>query len=99
MLGLACPPNTMSAMLRPVSLVAAAFTCALSICPASAQMSDSDIVTRMERLEGAIRDLTGNIEQLQYRNQQLEQQVQRLQAQIQGGAPAASAATPTPKPG
>jgi septal ring factor EnvC (AmiA/AmiB activator) len=84
----------MSAMLRPFSFVAAVFACALSICPASAQMSDSDIVTRMDRLEGAIRDLTGNIEQLQYRNQQLEQQVQRLQAQIQGGAPAASAATP-----
>jgi len=94
MLGLPCPPNMMSAMLRPFSFVAAVFACALSICPASAQMSDSDIVTRMDRLEGAIRDLTGNIEQLQYRNQQLEQQVQRLQAQIQGG----SAATPAPPP-
>jgi tol-pal system protein YbgF len=97
MLGLACPPNMMSAMLRPISFVAAVFACALSICPASAQMSDSDLVTRMDRLEGAIRGLTGNIEQLQYRNQQLELQVQRLQAQIQGGAPAASAAPPPPQ--
>ena len=88
MLGFAYPPNMMSAMLRPVFL-AAAFSVALSICPASAQVSESDVVTRMDRLEGAIRDLTGNIEQLQYRNQQLEQQVQRLQAQIQGGASAA----------
>jgi tol-pal system protein YbgF len=93
MLGLAYSPNTMSAMLRPVFL-AAAFSLALSICPASAQDSDSDVVTRLDRLEGAIRDLTGNIEQLQYRNQQLEQQVQRLQAQIPGGAPAASAPPP-----
>src|SRR5580698_1302997 len=86
MLGHVHSPNMMSAMLRPISLVAAAFACALSVCPASAQMSDSDLVTRMDRLEGAIRDLTGNIEQLQYRNQQLQQQVQQLQAQIQSGA-------------
>jgi tol-pal system protein YbgF len=88
----------MSAMLRPVFLVAGAFACAISISPVSAQMSDSDLVTRMDRLEGAIRDLTGNIEQLQYRNQQLEQQVQRLQAQIPGGAPAASAPPPQQRP-
>ncbi len=95
MLPLAFSPSTMPAMLRLVSLVAAALACALSISPATAQMSNADVVTRIDRLEGAIRDLTGNIEQLQYRNQQLEQQVQRLQAQIQGGAPAASAPPPS----
>ena len=40
-------------------------------------------MTRINRLEAVIRQLTGNIEQLQYRNQQLEQQLQRLQADTQ----------------
>ena len=40
-------------------------------------------MTRINRLEAVIRQLTGNIEQLQYRNQQLEQQLQRLQADAQ----------------
>jgi tol-pal system protein YbgF len=45
-----------------------------------AQMSPSELVMRLERLENAVRQLTGNIEQLQYHNQQLEQQLQRLGA-------------------
>ena len=48
-------------------------------------MSDADLVTRIGRLEATIRELTGNVEQLQYRNQQLEQQVQRLQAEAARG--------------
>jgi tol-pal system protein YbgF len=49
----------------------------------TAQMSGSDLVVRLERLESQIRQLTGAIEQLQFRNQQLEVQVRRLQ---EGGA-------------
>src|SRR5262249_37417474 len=49
-----------------------------------AQMSPSELVTRLDRLENQIRQLTGLVEQLQYRNQQLEAQLQRLQG---GGAP------------
>jgi tol-pal system protein YbgF len=45
-----------------------------------AQLSASDLVLRIERLEEEIRRLTGLIEQLQYRNQQLEQQLRRAQA-------------------
>jgi len=45
----------------------------------TAQMSGSDLVVRLDRLEGQIRQLTGAIEQLQYRNQQLEQQLKRAQ--------------------
>jgi tol-pal system protein YbgF len=45
----------------------------------TAQMSGSDLVVRLERLESQIRQLTGAIEQLQFRNQQLEAQVRRLQ--------------------
>jgi tol-pal system protein YbgF len=45
----------------------------------SAQMSGSDLLLRLDRLEAQVRQLTGNIEQLQYRNQQLESLVRRLQ--------------------
>jgi tol-pal system protein YbgF len=40
-----------------------------------AQMSPSELVIRLERLENLVRQLTGQVEQLQYRNQQLEQQL------------------------
>jgi len=43
--------------------------------PAAAQMSASDLVLRLEALENQVRQLTGQIEQLQFRNQQLEQQL------------------------
>lgn len=52
-----------------------------AIVPASAQMSASDLVMRIEALENQVRQLTGQVEQLQFRNQQLEQQVRG------GGAP------------
>ena len=52
-----------------------------AVIPASAQMSASDLVMRVEALENQIRQLTGQVEQLQFRNQQLEQQVRG------GGAP------------
>ncbi|MFA6264998.1 MAG: tol-pal system protein YbgF [Pseudolabrys sp.] len=45
----------------------------------------NDLAVRIDRIESALRQLTGTIEQLQYRNQQLEQQVRALQG---GGAPA-----------
>jgi tol-pal system protein YbgF len=59
-----------------------------------AQMSPSDLVVRLDRLENHVRQLTGLVEQLQHRNQQLEQYVRRLQedpearVQEQGGRPA-----------
>jgi tol-pal system protein YbgF len=57
----------------------------------------AELTVRLDRLENALRQMTGTIEQLQHRNQQLEQQVLRMQ---QGGAPAAapSAATPAVPP-
>jgi tol-pal system protein YbgF len=45
----------------------------------SAQMSGSDLLLRLDRLEAQVRQLTGTIEQLQYRNQQLEGLVRRMQ--------------------
>ena len=59
------------------------------------------MLTRLDRLEAAIRQLTGAMEQLQYRNQQLEQQVRRMQEVGEGRSDAprppsvgATAATP-----
>lgn len=50
-----------------------------AIAPAQAQMSDSDAALRLDAMEHQMRQLTGQIEQLQFRNQQLEQQLRRLQ--------------------
>jgi tol-pal system protein YbgF len=49
----------------------------------------AELTVRLDRLENALRQLTGTIEQLQYRNQQLEQQVRAMQ---QGGVAAPPAA-------
>src|SRR5258705_11431375 len=77
-------------------LVSALFVGALAVAaPARAQMSESELVMRINRLENQGRQLTGTKEQLQYRNQQLEEQLARLQ---QGGAPPAQAHGPAPVP-
>jgi tol-pal system protein YbgF len=51
---------------------------ALAAPPAVAQMTESELVVRLNQLEGQMRRLTGDLEQLQYRNQQLEQQLRRM---------------------
>ena len=43
-----------------------------------AQSDPGDLSVRLDRMENALRQLTGTIEQLQYRNQQLEMQIQQL---------------------
>ena len=65
------------------------------IAPARAQMTESELVMRLNRLENQVRQLTGQIEQLQYRNQQLEQQLRGAQP---APAPAPRAAVPQPQP-
>jgi tol-pal system protein YbgF len=87
------PPKMSKAMIRPASLLV--LLCTLWATAAHAQMSESDLLTRIGHLEAELRDLTGTVEQLQYRNQQLEQQVQRLQAA--GPAPAAADQRPSPQ--
>ncbi len=44
-----------------------------------AQSDPGDMAVRLDRMEGALRQLTGTIEQLQFRNQQLEMQLKRMQ--------------------
>ena len=65
------------------------------IAPARAQMTESELVMRLNRLENQVRQLTGQVEQLQYRNQQLEQQLRGAQP---APAPAPRAAVPQPQP-
>jgi tol-pal system protein YbgF len=43
------------------------------------QLDPGDLSVRLDRMESALRQLTGTIEQLQYRNQQLELQLKRMQ--------------------
>src|SRR2546423_10205202 len=82
----------MTRFLRTLLLPAMLATAFLS--PARAQMSESELVTRLNRLENMVRQLTGQVEQLQYRNQQLEQQLVRAP-----GAPQTMPARPSaPQP-
>lgn len=74
--------------------------------PQAPQGGEEDPSTvRLDRVENQLRQMTGQIEQLQYRNQQLEAQVKRLQDELDmrmgGGAagtraPAPAAASETP---
>src|ERR1700732_3277474 len=79
MLRIAHPAKMSPVMIRSASLLALAFAWTLGSGVACAQDSASEMLTRLDRLEAAIRQLTGAMEQLQYRNQQLEQQVRRMQ--------------------
>jgi tol-pal system protein YbgF len=82
-------------MIRSIFLVVAALLWALWGGDARAQMSQADLLTRIDRLEAALRELTGTVEQLQYRNQQLEQQLRALQDASQTGARPQSPPRPT----
>jgi tol-pal system protein YbgF len=51
------------------------------------QQADSDMAVRLDRMENRLREMTGQIEQLQFRNQQLEQEIARLGGGAPAGAP------------
>ncbi|MGC1695337.1 MAG: hypothetical protein WA743_08695, partial [Pseudolabrys sp.] len=44
-----------------------------------AQGDPGDLSVRLDRMENAMRQLTGTLEQLQYQNQQLQAQLKRMQ--------------------
>src|SRR5262249_37049216 len=75
--------------------------------PVSGQVTQSDpgdLSVRLDRMENALRQLTGTIEQLQYRNQQLQMQLKRMQDDTdyrfqQQGARGAIVAPPQAAPG
>ena len=73
-----------------------------------AQADPGDLAVRLDRMEGALRQLTGTLEQLQYRNQQLEERLKRMQDDTEyrlqqlgsrGGPPAAAAPRAMPPQG
>jgi tol-pal system protein YbgF len=69
------------------------------VAPARAQMTESELVMRLNRLENQVRQLTGQVEQLQYRNQQLEQQLANTQPpRAMPAAPQQRAAPQQPQP-
>jgi tol-pal system protein YbgF len=94
------PAKKLPVMIRSISLVVVALLCALWSGIARAQISQADLLTRIDRLEAALRELTGTVEQLQYRNQQLEQQLRALQDASQTGArpPASPSPQSPPRP-
>lgn len=90
------------------SLVRLGLLAGLSLSwPASAQDA-AEIVLRLNRAEGQLRQLSGQIEQLQYENRQLKEQVRKFQEDVEfrfqerggarptasGGAPSQAAALP-----
>src|SRR4030095_11325579 len=84
-------------MTRSMTFVLAMAMAGLSlVAPARAQMSESELVMRLNRLENQVRQLTGAIEQLQYRHNQLEQQLAR--APPGGVPPAARPVAPPSQP-
>ncbi len=85
-------------MIRSISLFVVVLVCALSSGAARAQMSQADLLTRIDRIEAALRELTGTVEQLQYRNQQLEQQLRAMQDASQTGARPPASPQPPQRP-
>ena len=68
-----------------------------------APVDSADVNMRIDRIENALRQLTGTIEQLQYQNQQLQMQLKRMQDDSEyrfqqlgskGGPPTAAGAAP-----
>src|SRR5580692_8002372 len=72
-------------MIRTGWFLVIAFVCAFLAHPVRAQDA-ADLVTRLNRLGGKLRDLTWLVDLRQFRLQQL----------LQGGAPAAAAPPPRP---
>jgi tol-pal system protein YbgF len=71
----------MRTMLNRVALAVVAATCYVMANPTAVfpQVGGAELLVRIDRLENQVRQLTGQIEQMQYRNQQLEAALKRLQ--------------------
>jgi tol-pal system protein YbgF len=71
----------MRTMTIRVAFAALAFAGCVMASPdkAHAQAGASELLVRIDRLENQIRQLTGQVEQMQYRNQQLETALKRMQ--------------------
>lgn len=67
----------------------------LAISPAGAQDA-SEAIVRLNRVENQMRQMSGQIEQLQFENRQLKEQLRRIEEGMPSGATAAPAARPKP---
>jgi TolA-binding protein len=80
------------------SLIASVLLGLLTLAPARAQ--DADAVLRVGRLESQLRQLSGQIEQLQFQNKRLEDQLRKFQAdtefRFQELTPSPKVAAPAP---
>ncbi len=94
-------------MSNRLAFAAIAFTSVMAVPTAGfSQAGPPDLLYRIDRLENQIRQLTGEIEQMQYRNQQLEAALKRLQDEEfrsqepggRGGPRVATAPAPYPPP-
>src|SRR3954467_11018902 len=88
-------------MIRRLALTAVALLIG-AVAPAFAQDA-ADFVVRMSRLENQVRQMSGQLEQLQFENRQLKDQLRKFQEDVEfrfqerGGARApAAAAQPGP---
>jgi tol-pal system protein YbgF len=81
-------------MTKSLTFVFALALAGLGALPARAQMTESELGMRLNRLENQVRQLTGQLEQLQHRNNQLEQQ---LRGASPPAAPPTRAAAPQPQ--
>ena len=68
-------------MLRGSVPLAAAVV--LGLCVPAAAQDAADIVVRMNRLENQVRQMSGQIEQLQFENRQLKDQVRKFQEDVE----------------
>ena len=72
---------SMRTMSNRVAAAAIASACVMAIPTiARAQFSPAELLVRIDRLENQIRQLTGEIERMQYRNQQLEATLNELRS-------------------
>lgn len=76
-------------LLLSLSCMAAVPMTQASLAQEDASPDDSETILRIGRLESTVRQLSGQIEELQFANRQLQEQIKALQS----GAPAAAAST------
>lgn len=79
-----CRSPYMRQMMHRLTFVAAVFAFSTLVGPPAraqinGQIGGTDLLVRIDQLEGQLRQLTGMVEQMQYRNAQLEAAVKRLQ--------------------
>jgi tol-pal system protein YbgF len=85
-------------MSLPLCALALALALALVAAPAARAQDAADLVVRTSRLENQLRQLSGQIEQLQFENRRLSQQLRKFQEDVdfrlneRGGARPSSAA-------